>query len=44
VAALTVPLLRQDKIPASEAATIASELRDAAKVVSEKIGGSPVRA
>ena len=42
VAALTVPLLRQDKIPASEAASIASELRDAAKVVSEKIGGSPV--
>ena len=40
VAALTVPLLRQDKIPAHEAATIASELRSAAKNVSEKIGGT----
>ncbi len=41
VAALTVPLVRQDKIPASEAATIAGELREAARIVSEKIGGSP---
>ena len=40
MAALTVPLVRQDKIPAGEAATIASELRKAAKAVSEKIGGS----
>jgi len=39
VAALTVPLVRQDRIPASEAASIAAELRDAAKFVSEKIGG-----
>ncbi len=28
----------KDKIPAGEAATIASELRDAAKIVSERIG------
>ena len=40
VAALTVPLVRQDKIPAHEAAAIASELRKAAKTVSEKIGAS----
>jgi DNA-binding IclR family transcriptional regulator len=40
VAALTVPLVRQDRIPASEAANIAAELRSAAKTVSEKIGGS----
>jgi len=40
VAAMTVPLVRQDKIPAAEAATIASELRRAAKSVSEKIGAS----
>jgi len=37
-AALTVPLVRQDKIPAQEAATIASALRDAARIISEKIG------
>ena len=42
VAALTVPLVRQDKIPAQEAAAIASELRKAAKTVSEKIGASAV--
>ncbi len=41
VAALTVPLVRQDKIPAAEAASIATELRSAARIVSEKIGGSP---
>jgi DNA-binding IclR family transcriptional regulator len=40
VAALTVPLVRQDKIPAAEAANIANELRKAAKIVSEKIGAS----
>jgi DNA-binding IclR family transcriptional regulator len=39
VAALTVPLVRQDKIPAAEAVHIAAELRKAAKLVSEKIGG-----
>ncbi|MBI5129336.1 MAG: IclR family transcriptional regulator [Rhodopseudomonas palustris] len=39
VAALTVPLVRQDKIPDAEAATIASELRKAAHVLSERIGG-----
>jgi DNA-binding IclR family transcriptional regulator len=38
VAALTVPLVRQDKIPAAQVATIANELREAAKIVSEKIG------
>ena len=38
VAALTVPLVRQDKISASETASIASELRDAAAIISEKIG------
>jgi DNA-binding IclR family transcriptional regulator len=42
VAALTVPLLRQDKIPASEAASIATELRNAAKTVSEKIGAGAI--
>jgi len=44
VAALTVPLVRQDKIPASEAARIAAELSDAAKAVSEKIGAGAVGA
>jgi DNA-binding IclR family transcriptional regulator len=39
VAALTVPLVRQDKIPAAEAAHIAAELRRAAKMVCERIGG-----
>jgi len=38
VAALTVPLVRQDKISAAEAATIADELRRTANLVSEKIG------
>jgi len=32
--------VRQDKIPAGEEATIASELRNAAKIVSERIGAS----
>jgi hypothetical protein len=32
--------VRQDKIPAHEAAAIASELRKAAESVSEKIGAS----
>ncbi|MCK1422490.1 IclR family transcriptional regulator [Bradyrhizobium sp. 182] len=41
VAALTVPLVRQDRIPASEADNIAAELRSAARIVSEKIGGVP---
>ena len=40
VAAMTVPLVRQDRIAATEATTIADELRSAAKSVSEKIGGS----
>jgi DNA-binding IclR family transcriptional regulator len=38
VAALTVPLVRQDKIPVAETANIASELRLAAKIISERIG------
>jgi hypothetical protein len=38
VAAMTVPLVRQDKIPAGEAATIANELRSSTKLVSERIG------
>jgi DNA-binding IclR family transcriptional regulator len=42
VAALTVPLLRQDKIPANEAASIATELRNAARTVSEKIGAGAI--
>jgi DNA-binding IclR family transcriptional regulator len=40
VAALTVPLVRQDKISAAEAQNIANELRRSAKIVSEKIGAS----
>jgi len=40
VAAMTVPLVRQDKISAAEAQTIANELRRSAKTVSEKIGAS----
>lgn len=36
---MTVPLVRRDQIPASEASTIAAELRNAARLVSEKIGG-----
>jgi DNA-binding IclR family transcriptional regulator len=39
VAALTVPLLRLEKISASEAATISRDLRSAAKAISERIGG-----
>jgi len=41
VAALTFPLVRQDRIPANEATIIAAELRNAARIVSEKIGGIP---
>lgn len=40
VAALTVPLVRQDRIPEKEAGSIATELRSAARIVSEKIGGA----
>ena len=40
VAALTVPLVREDRIAAAEATTIANELRSAARTVSEKIGGT----
>jgi DNA-binding IclR family transcriptional regulator len=39
VAALTVPLVRQDEIAAAETVHIAAELRKAARLVSEKIGG-----
>ena len=39
VAALTMPMVREEKIAVQEAATIASALRDAAKAISEKIGG-----
>lgn len=38
VAALTVPLVRQEKISAGEAARIATEIKKAASLVSEKIG------
>lgn len=38
-AALTVPLLRLEKISANESANITKDLRSAAKVVSERIGG-----
>jgi DNA-binding IclR family transcriptional regulator len=40
VAALTVPLLRLEKIGSSEAANITKDLRSAARAVSERIGGS----
>jgi DNA-binding IclR family transcriptional regulator len=40
VAAMTVPLVRQDKISVAEATNIANELRQSAKIVSEKIGAS----
>jgi len=40
VAALTVPLLRLEKIGASEAAAITKDLRSAAEAISEKIGAS----
>jgi DNA-binding IclR family transcriptional regulator len=40
VAALTVPLLRQEKIQASEAESIRTHLRAAASQVSERIGAS----
>jgi DNA-binding IclR family transcriptional regulator len=40
VAALTMPLVREEKIAAQEAATIAGALRNAAKTISEKIGGA----
>ena len=40
VAALTVPLLRLEKIGSGEAANITKDLRAAAKAVSERIGGS----
>ena len=39
MAAMTVPLVKQEQIPAAEASTIAAELRSAARIVSEKIGG-----
>jgi DNA-binding IclR family transcriptional regulator len=39
VAALTVPLLRLEKISASEAANITRDLRSAARAISERIGG-----
>lgn len=39
VAALTVPLLRLEKISASEASNITRDLRSAAKAISERIGG-----
>jgi DNA-binding IclR family transcriptional regulator len=39
VAALTVPLLRLEKMSASEAANITKDLRSAARAVSERIGG-----
>jgi DNA-binding IclR family transcriptional regulator len=42
VAALTVPLLRQDKVHASEAGSIRKHLMVAARQVSEKIGASGV--
>ena len=40
VAALTVPLLRLEKIGASEAVAITKDLRSAAEAISEKIGAS----
>ncbi|MBR0873621.1 IclR family transcriptional regulator [Bradyrhizobium tropiciagri] len=40
VAALTVPLVREDRIATAEAAGIANELRNAARNVSETIGGT----
>jgi DNA-binding IclR family transcriptional regulator len=40
VAALTMPLVRQDKIPSAEAAAIAEDLRSAARIISEKIGAA----
>ncbi len=40
VAALTVPLLRLEKIGASEAIAITKDLRSAAEAISEKIGAS----
>ena len=40
VAALTVPLLRLEKIGASEATAITKDLRSAAEAISEKIGAS----
>jgi DNA-binding IclR family transcriptional regulator len=39
VAALTVPLLRLEKISSNEAANITKDLRSAAKDISERIGG-----
>lgn len=39
VAALTVPMLRLEKIAATESSTIARELKLAARTISEKIGG-----
>lgn len=42
VAALTVPMLRLEKIGAAEAATIARELKLAARTISEKIGASQI--
>src|SRR5262249_16081794 len=40
VAALTVPMMRLEKISAIEAATIAKELKLAARTIAEKIGAS----
>ncbi|HEY0909388.1 MAG TPA: hypothetical protein VGD75_04060, partial [Bradyrhizobium sp.] len=40
VAALTVPMVREEKISTAEAAAIASDIRGAARIVSEKIGAA----
>ncbi len=42
VAALTVPVVRQEKIPPAEAVAIAEDLRRAARMVSEKIGAGEI--
>jgi DNA-binding IclR family transcriptional regulator len=42
VAALTVPMVREEKISAAEAAAIANDIRGAARIVSEKIGAAQI--
>jgi DNA-binding IclR family transcriptional regulator len=40
VAALTVPVVREEKVPPAEAAAITNDLRSAARIISEKIGAA----
>ena len=42
VAALTVPVVREEKVLRADEAAIANDLRGAARIISEKIGAGPI--